>query len=119
MARNVFGEPLITCSMEPLTGFYRNGCCETGEEDAGTHTVCAVVTEEFLAFSRERGNDLITPIPAYRFPGLKPGDKWCLCTLRWLEAYRAGVAPQVLLEATYEKTLDYIPLEELVKYAHK
>jgi uncharacterized protein (DUF2237 family) len=117
MASNVFGEPLITCSIAPLTGYYRNGCCETGEEDLGTHTVCAVVTEEFLLFSLNRGNDLITPRPEYRFPGLRPGDKWCLCASRWVEAYRAGVAPRVVLEATHEKTLQYIPLEELLKFA--
>lgn len=117
MASNVFGEPLITCSTAPLTGYYRNGCCETGEEDLGTHTVCAVVTEEFLLFSLNRGNDLITPRPEYRFPGLRPGDKWCLCASRWVEAYRAGVAPRVVLEATHEKTLQYIPLEELLKFA--
>lgn len=117
MALNVFGEPLITCSTAPLTGYYRNGCCETGEEDLGTHTVCAVVTEEFLLFSLNRGNDLITPRPEYRFPGLRPGDKWCLCASRWVEAYREGVAPRVVLEATHEKTLQYIPLEELLKFA--
>lgn len=117
MALNVFGEPLITCSTAPLTGYYRNGCCETGEEDLGTHTVCAVVTEEFLVFSLHRGNDLITPRPEYRFPGLTPGDKWCLCASRWMEAYRAGVAPKVVLEATHEKTLHYIALDELLKFA--
>ncbi|MEL6534840.1 MAG: DUF2237 domain-containing protein [Bacteroidota bacterium] len=118
MANNVFGEPLLPCSKDPLTGFYRDGCCETGPQDHGTHTVCAVVTEEFLGFSRSLGNDLITPRPEYRFPGLKPGDKWCLCVTRWLEAYRAGLAPKLVLEATHEKTLEYISLEELVPFAH-
>ena len=119
MAKNIFGEPLIPCSTDPLTGFYRDGCCETGNEDLGTHTVCAVVDEAFLAFTKSRGNDLSTPIPAYDFPGLKPGDKWCLCTTRWLEAYKAGKAPKVVLEATHEKTLKYISLEELVSFAFK
>jgi len=119
MQYNVLGEPLIACSTNPLTGYYRDGCCHTGEDDLGTHTVCAVVTKEFLEFSKKKGNDLITPRPEFRFPGLKPGDKWCLCASRWLEAYQAGVAPQVVLEATHEKTLDYIRLEELVKFAYK
>jgi uncharacterized protein len=117
MANNVFGEKLISCSTEPLTGFYRNGCCETGPDDLGTHTVCAVMTREFLEFSLGRGNDLITPRPEYAFPGLIPGDKWCLCASRWVEAYKAGVAPKLVLEASHEKTLDYLPLEELVKFA--
>lgn len=119
MSKNVFGEALIPCSLEPLTGFYRNGCCETGPEDSGTHTVCAVMTEEFLNFSKSRGNDLMTPRPEYLFPGLKAGDKWCLCALRWLEAHRANCAPTVLLEATNEKTLDFVPLEVLISYALK
>jgi len=118
MANNVFGETLITCSNDPVTGFYRNGCCETGELDYGTHTVCAVMTEDFLNFSRSKGNDLITARPEYRFPGLKPGDKWCLCASRWMEAYEEGVAPLLVLEATHEKTLQYIELEELVKFAY-
>ncbi len=117
MAKNVFGERLIPCSTSPLTGYFRDGCCETGEDDFGTHTVCAVMTDEFLSFSRGMGNDLVTPNPAFQFPGLKAGDKWCLCASRWLEAYHARVAPKVILEATHEKTLSYIPLEELVKYA--
>lgn len=117
MAKNVFGEDLITCSEAPLTGYYRNGCCETGPEDSGTHTVCAVMTEEFLLFSRSRGNDLITPRPEWAFPGLNPGDRWCLCASRWIEAYQAGVAPFIILEATHEKTLEWIPLGELVKFA--
>lgn len=117
MANNVFGEPLIECSHMPKTGYYRNGCCETGPDDLGTHTVCAVMTDEFLTFSYNKGNDLISPRPEYAFPGLKPGDKWCLCAGRWMEAYRAGVPPKVILEATHEKTLEYITLEELVKHA--
>lgn len=119
MSKNVFGETLIPCSTEPLTGFYRNGCCETGPEDSGTHTVCAVMTEEFLNFSRIRGNDLITPRPEYLFPGLQPGDKWCLCALRWLEAFLADCAPPVILEATNEKTLDLVPMESLIMKAFK
>lgn len=115
--KNVFGEKLIPCSMDPLTGFFRDGCCSTGQTDHGTHTVCAIVTEEFLDFSRKQGNDLITPRPEYLFPGLKPGDRWCLCVLRWKEAYEAGVAPEVVLEATHERSLDFIPLDVLVKFA--
>jgi uncharacterized protein (DUF2237 family) len=119
MAKNVFGENLMLCSSSPMTGYYRNGCCETGEDDRGTHTVCAVMTEEFLTFSKEKGNDLSTPRPEWNFPGLKPGDKWCLCASRWMEAYRENVTPMVFLEATNEKTLEYITLEELVKFAFK
>lgn len=115
--KNVFGEKLIPCSMDPLTGFFRDGCCSTGQTDHGTHTVCAIVTEEFLDFSRRQGNDLITPRPEYLFPGLKPGDRWCLCVLRWKEAYEAGVAPEVVLEATHERSLDFISLDVLVKFA--
>lgn len=117
--KNVFGEPLIPCSLDPLTGFFRGGCCSTGQTDYGTHTVCAIVTKEFLEFSRKQGNDLITPRPEYLFPGLKPGDKWCLCVLRWKEAYEAGVAPQVVLEATHERSLDFVSLEVLVQFAFK
>lgn len=119
MAKNVFGEELISCSTDPMTGYYRNGCCETGEDDLGTHTVCAVMTREFLDFSLSRGNDLITPRPEYVFSGLKPGDRWCLCASRWVEAYRAGLAPKIVLEATHENTLNFIALEELVKFAVK
>lgn len=119
MAKNVFGEELMVCSIHPMTGFYRNGCCETGADDFGTHTVCAVMTEEFLDFSKSKGNDLSTPRPEWNFPGLKPGDKWCLCASRWVEAYEAGKAPLVYLEATNEKTLKFVPLTELVKYASK
>lgn len=119
MSTNVFGNPIKLCSSEPLTGFYRDGCCHTGEEDLGVHTVCARVTEEFLKFSKERGNDLSTPKPEFHFPGLKPGDKWCLCAARWYEAYEADAAPLVDLEATNEKTLDIIPMSILVKFAEK
>lgn len=117
MAKNVFGEMLMVCSTSPLTGYYRNGCCETGNDDLGTHTVCAVMTQEFLDFSKKMGNDLITPIPDFAFPGLKPGDRWCLCANRWMQAYQEGLAPKIYLEATHEKTLEFIALEELVKYA--
>ena len=119
MAKNVFGERLITCSESPMTGFYRNGCCETGPEDLGNHTVCVVMTEDFLRFSLDRGNDLITPRLEWAFPGLVSGDKWCLCASRWMEAYHAGQAPMVVLEATHEKLLQYIELEDLVKFAAK
>lgn len=118
MAKNVFGELLISCGNSPVTGFYRNGCCDTGDEDLGVHTVCVVVSAEFLAFSKQNGNDLSTPRPEWNFPGLVPGDKWCLCASRWIQAYHAGIAPKLLLEATHEKTLDYIDLEELVKFAY-
>ena len=116
-ARNVLGEPLQSCSTAPLTGFFRSGCCDTGPEDRGLHVVCAQVTAEFLSFSRSRGNDLITPMPAYRFPGLKPGDRWCLCATRWLEALRAGVAPPVLLAATHERALEVVSLGDLKRHA--
>lgn len=116
-SRNVFGEPLATCSVAPMTGFYRDGCCETGPEDTGRHVVCAQVTQEFLDFSRMRGNDLVTPRPEFGFPGLKPGDRWCLCALRWREALEAGVAPPVALAATHERALDIIDLQELKAHA--
>lgn len=115
--RNVFGEPLEPCSERPLTGFYRTGCCHTGPEDLGMHTVCVEVTEAFLAFSREHGNDLSTPQPEFGFPGLKPGDRWCLCAARWLEALAAGKAPRVLLCGTNEATLEIIDLEDLKRHA--
>jgi uncharacterized protein (DUF2237 family) len=115
--KNVFGESLIICSNDPLTGYYRNGCCSTGPTDHGTHTVCAVMTTEFLEFSKSRGNDLTTPLPAFQFPGLKAGDRWCLCASRWSEAFDAGVAPFVVLEATHEHTLKVVPMEALLKYA--
>jgi len=111
--KNVLGGALIACSISPLTGFYRDGCCKTGVEDAGTHTVCAQMTEEFLSYTKSKGNDLSTPIPAYNFPGLKVGDFWCLCAIRWEEALKVGKAPKVKLEATHEKTLDYVSLKDL------
>lgn len=118
-ARNVLGGKLVTCSLKPLTGFMRDGCCNTGPEDVGVHTVCIRATAEFLAFSRQRGNDLSTPVPEYAFPGVKPGDKWCLCAARWAEALAAGAAPEVVLEATHERTLDFVRLEDLKRYAAK
>ncbi len=116
-ARNVLGGELKTCSLAPLTGWYRDGCCNTGPGDVGSHLVCAQVTQEFLLFSRSRGNDLITPRPEYRFPGLKPGDRWCLCVMRWLEAYEAGCAPPVDLEATHIAALEFVDLEVLKAHA--
>lgn len=116
---NVFGEKLQICSNEPVTGFYRNGCCETGPQDSGRHLVCAVMTKEFLEYSRLQGNNLTTPIPKYNFPGLKAGDRWCLCALRWKEAYNAGMAPKVVLEATNEKVLKMIKMEDLLEYAFR
>ena len=115
--RSVLGEPLITCSQEPLTGFYRTGCCDTGPEDAGSHTICIVATAEFLAFSKAVGNDLSTPIPEYGFPGIVPGDRWCLCAARWLEALEAGCAPQVVLEATNARSLEIVALKDLRAHA--
>ena len=115
--RNVFGEPLVSCSERPLTGFYRTGCCHTGPEDLGLHTVCVEVTAEFLAFSKARGNDLSTPRPEFGFPGLEPGDRWCLCAARWREAFEAGRAPRVILAATHEATLELVGLDDLKSYA--
>lgn len=115
--QNVLGETLQACCYQPLTGFYRDGFCNTGPQDYGTHTVCAVMTKDFLAFTLAKGNDLSTPLPQYNFPGLKPGDKWCLCALRWYEAYKAGHAPNVILAATNKKTLEYIPLATLEEKA--
>jgi hypothetical protein len=115
--RNVLGDELQSCGSDPLTGFYRDGCCNTGPDDAGMHVVCAVMTEEFLLFSRAQGNDLITPMPAYGFPGLKPGDRWCLCAARWQEAFEAGAAPAVILEATHEKALAVVRLDDLKAHA--
>jgi uncharacterized protein (DUF2237 family) len=112
-ARNVFGTPLVACSYAPLTGYLRDGCCQTLPDDSGLHVVCARVTQAFLDFSVSRGNDLVTPRPEYRFHGLKPGDRWCLCARRWKEAYDAGVAPPVALESTHERALDIIPLDVL------
>ena len=114
---NVLGTTLQTCSLDPVTGWFRDGCCETGPNDRGRHIVCAVVTDEFLAFSRSRGNDLSTPRPEFRFPGLKHGDRWCLCLDRWREAHAAGVAPKVVLEATHQIALERVSLETLEKFA--
>ncbi len=119
MDKNVFGEPLEICCTAPMTGYFRDGLCRTITEDTGTHTVCAVMTNDFLRFSASRGNDLISPMPYFQFLGLKEGDKWCLCVSRWIEAEKAGKAPSLVLEATHEKTLEYAPLEMLVKYAFK
>lgn len=116
-AKNVYGRPLEPCSHAPKTGFFRDGCCNTSDEDVGAHVVCTRVTREFLEFSKERGNDLSTPAPAYGFAGLKPGDRWCLCAARWKEALEAGVAPPVLLSSTHERVLDYVELRDLEKYA--
>jgi uncharacterized protein (DUF2237 family) len=117
-ARNVLGGELKPCSQDPVTGFYRNGCCETGPHDLGLHTVCAVMTEAFLAFSMAAGNDLSTPQPDCQFPGLKPGDRWCLCAPRWKEALDAGMAPPVVLESTHEETLAIVPLGVLKDHAY-
>ena len=114
---NVLGGPLLPCSVAPLTGFFRDGCCNTGPDDAGLHVVCAEMTADFLAFSQSRGNDLMTPIPEFGFPGLKPGDRWCLCAARWEEARRAGMAPPVLLEATHVAALELCSLEDLKAHA--
>jgi uncharacterized protein len=116
-ARNVFGEPLAECCSKPLKGFYRDGACNTGPEDVGLHTVCARMDAAFLRFSREHGNDLSTPVPEVGFPGLKPGDCWCLCAERWREAFEAGQAPKVRLTGTHEATLDIVPLSLLKSYA--
>ncbi|OKH32154.1 hypothetical protein NIES2119_26985 [[Phormidium ambiguum] IAM M-71] len=112
-ARNVLGEDLQTCCTSPMTGFYRDGKCNTGAGDVGAHIICAQVTEEFLTFSKSRGNDLSTPVPAFQFPGLKPGDRWCLCALRWKEALDAGVAPPVILSSTHASAVEYVSLTEL------
>lgn len=116
-ALNVLGDPLQACSFDPVTGFYRDGCCHTGPDDVGTHVVCARVTAEFLAFSQAVGNDLSTPRPEWRFQGLKPGDRWCLCVRRWKEALTAGMAPPVILEATHASTLQFVDLETLQRHA--
>jgi uncharacterized protein (DUF2237 family) len=116
-SRNVLGEQLIGCSDRPRTGFFRNGCCDSGDEDLGLHTVCVQVTADFLAFSAARGNDLSTPVPEHDFAGLRPGDRWCLCAARWKEAYDAGKAPHVLLASTHEATLEIVPLELLRRHA--
>lgn len=114
---NVLGEPLVPCSDDPLTGFFRDGCCNTSQEDFGLHVVCVRVTAEFLEFSQSRGNDLSTPHPEFGFPGLKPGDQWCLCAARWQEAWEAGVAPRVLLQSTHAAALRVVKLKNLKEYA--
>ncbi|KUI41478.1 hypothetical protein AU197_16705 [Mycobacterium sp. IS-1590] len=114
---NVLGEPLEPCSSDPLTGFYRDGCCSTGPEDLGSHTICAVVTAEFLQHQRSIGNDLSTPRPEYRFPGLRPGDRWCVTAVNWLKAYQDGFAAPVVLASTHERTLEIISLEALREHA--
>ena len=114
---NIFNEPLEECSNEPKTGFFRTGCCETDAQDIGTHTVCAIMDKEFLQFSLHQGNDLITPVADLDFPGLKPGDRWCLCANRWLEAFEAGFAPHIIARATNIKTLDIIPLDKIKLFA--
>ncbi len=116
-SKNVLGNPLEICCKSPVTGFYRNGCCDTGAEDFGLHLVCAKVTAEFLQYSKAQGNDLVTPMPMYNFPGLKPGDKWCLCVSRWQEALDDGFAPPIVLASTHEKTLQFIPLEVLQEHS--
>jgi hypothetical protein len=112
-ALNVLGTPLVPCSYDPLTGYFRDGCCNTDEQDQGSHVICAVMTQEFLDFSLEEGNDLITPRPEYRFKGLKAGDRWCLCALRWRHAFEAGVAPKVILDCTHSRALDHVTLDQL------
>lgn len=116
-AKNVLGKPLETCSTSPMTGFYRNGCCDTGPGDMGVHVVCAQMTDKFLEFTQKQGNDLSTPIPEFGFPGLVAGDRWCLCAARWKEAMEAGVAPPVVLEATHMSALEFVSLEELQEHA--
>jgi uncharacterized protein (DUF2237 family) len=117
MARNVLGGELQPCSTDPLTGFYRTGCCDTGAEDTGVHTVCAEMTAEFLAFSKERGNDLSTPRPEFGFAGLQAGDRWCVCADRWVEAFEADMAPQVVLEATHSSMLEWVDLKDLQRHS--
>ena len=114
---NIFNEPLEACSFDPVTGFFRSGCCETSEQDTGSHTVCAIMTEEFLKFSKSKGNDLSTPVPAFDFPGLNSGDRWCLCAARWLEAYEAGSAPSIIARATHRRALEIIPMEVMKEFA--
>ena len=117
VALNVLGEPLVPCSFEPLTGFFRDGCCKTDEQDIGSHLVCAIVTDDFLQFSLSKGNDLITPRPEYRFPGLVSGDQWCLCINRWIEAVQAKYAPMIKLESTNIKALELVTLDFLKQYS--
>jgi uncharacterized protein (DUF2237 family) len=116
-ALNVLGTPLLTCSIDPLTGWFRDGCCRTGKGDQGVHVVCVRVSEAFLEFSKSRGNDLSTARPEYQFPGLKPGDRWCLCAARWQEAFEAGCAPDIVLEATHESALEFIDLADMKRHA--
>ncbi|MBS9461120.1 DUF2237 domain-containing protein [Flagellimonas sp. 389] len=118
MEKNVLGTELQPCCYAPKTGFYRDGFCRTGPEDIGTHVVCAIMTEEFLIYTKNQGNDLSTPIPMYNFPGLKPGDTWCLCASRWKQAWKVGKAPAVILEATHEKALQIIDFEALLEHKH-
>jgi uncharacterized protein (DUF2237 family) len=118
LEKNVLGTQLQACCYEPKTGFYRDGFCRTGPEDIGTHVVCAIMTAEFLVYTKEQGNDLSTPMPMYQFPGLQPGDKWCLCASRWKQAYKSGKAPEVVLEATHEKALQIIDFELLLELKH-
>ena len=117
MAKNVLGKALITCSSSPVTGFFRNGKCDTCGQDVGMHTICSQMTDEFLIFSKEKGNDLSTPIPEFKFPGLKNGDYWCLCLSRWIQAYNANCAPKVKLSATHASVLEFVELSELRKYS--
>tara|TARA_B100000963_G_scaffold335987_1_gene330626 strand:+ start:2555 stop:2920 length:366 start_codon:yes stop_codon:yes gene_type:complete len=117
--KNIFGEPLKSCCSDPVTGYFRDGFCRTDKTDHGSHTICAEMTESFLTFSKLMGNDLTTPRPEYSFPGLKPGDKWCLCALRWKEAYDAGQAPLVILESTDERALKYVHINDLISHAKK
>ena len=114
---NIFNEPLEACNLDPVTGFFRSGCCETSEQDTGSHTVCAIMTEEFLKFSKSKGNDLSTPVPAFDFPGLNSGDRWCLCAARWLEAYEAGSAPSIIARATHRRALEIIPMEAMKEFS--
>ena len=115
---NVYGKPLQICGNEPITGAFRDGCCNTGPGDIGTQTVCAIVSDEFLEFSKSRGNDLTRDYPEYNFKGLKDGDKWCLCASRWVEAYEVGLAPKVILESTHIKTLEYVSIQILESFNH-
>ena len=115
--KNVLGGRLESCGTEPQTGFYRDGCCHTDDDDPGRHVICAEMTAEFLEFTRKRGNDLVTPVPDFDFPGLRPGDRWCLCAARWREAHLAGVAPPVVLSATHEEALEVVTLDELMEHA--
>jgi uncharacterized protein (DUF2237 family) len=118
-ARNVYGEPIVPCSFKPLTGYFRDGCCKTNADDSGTHVVCAIMTEDFLEFSASCGNDLSTPRTEWGFPGLKPGDQWCLCVMRWAEALSAGVPPLIVMESTNFSALDTIPIEVLERFDHR